>query len=75
MEESDGMLITTLREHIAMPRHVESFKDISAEEVSLIGVSLLQHPKVDVGEVRALSGKSQRFRAMAKLNQLLHQQL
>ena len=58
-----------------MPRHVESFKDIKAEEISMIALGMLEYLKVGVEEVKALSGKAQRFRAMAKLNQLLHQHL
>jgi hypothetical protein len=31
MEESDGMLITTLKDYFAIPEHIQSLKDIKVE--------------------------------------------
>lgn len=75
MEESDNMLITTLKEFINLPEHIASLKDIRAEEIFTVSLNLLEHLKVDVSEVKSLSGKAQRFRSMAKLNQNLYQEL
>ncbi len=41
MEESDGMLITTLRDYFPLPEHISSLKDIRAEEIFLISLKLL----------------------------------
>lgn len=75
MEESDNMLVSSLREFVAVSEHVVGLKDIRAEEVFAISLGVLEYLRVDVNEVRALSGKAQRFRSMAKLNQSLHQEL
>jgi hypothetical protein len=75
MEESDNMLITTLREYIALPEHIVSLKDVKGEEIFTLSLAILEYLKVDVNEVKVLSGKAQRFRAMAKLSQNLYQQL
>lgn len=75
MEESDGMLITALRDYFPLPEHIQALKDIRAEEVFLVSLRLLEFLKVDTSEVKALSGKAQRFRSMAKLNQNLFQEL
>lgn len=31
MEESDGMLITTLQDYFKIPEHIQSLKDIRAD--------------------------------------------
>jgi len=69
------MLITTLKEYIIIPEHILSLKDVKGEEIFTISLAILEYLKVDVSEVKILSGKSQRFRAMAKLCQNLYQQL
>jgi hypothetical protein len=69
------MLVTTLRDYFPLPEHITSLKDIRAEEIFLISLKLLEHLKVDTAEVKSLSGKAQRFRSMAKLNQSLFTEL
>jgi hypothetical protein len=69
------MLITALRDYFAVPEHIQALKDIKAEEIFLVSLKLLEYLKVDTNEVKSLSGKAQRFRSMAKLNQSLFQQL
>lgn len=69
------MLISALRDYFPIPEHITTLKDIRAEEVFIISLRLLEHLKVDTNEVKSLSGKAQRFRSMAKLNQSLLQQL
>lgn len=69
------MLITALRDYFPLPEHVQALKDIRAEEVFLVSLKLLEFLRVDTSEVQALSGKAQRFRSMAKLNQSLFQEL
>lgn len=75
MEESDSMLVSSLRDFFPLPEHLTTLKDIRAEEIFLISLRLLEHLKVDTSEVKSLSGKAQRFRSMAKLNQSLFQEL
>lgn len=31
MEESDGMLITTLKDYVNIPEHIQALKDIRAD--------------------------------------------
>lgn len=71
MEESDNMLITTLKEHIDVPKNMDSLSDIKAEDMLTISLKILEYFKADTTEIKNLSAKQQRFRSMAKLNQCL----
>jgi hypothetical protein len=69
------MLISSLKEFISIPEHIQTLRDIRAEEVFTISIKLLDFLKVDTGEVKVLSSKAQKFRSMAKLNQSLLKEL
>lgn len=47
MEESDNMLITTLKEHIDVPNHINTLSDIRAEEMLSISIKILEYLKAD----------------------------
>lgn len=41
MEESDGMLINTLRDYFPLTENISSLRDIRSEEIFLISLKLL----------------------------------
>jgi hypothetical protein len=47
MEESDNMLISTLKEHIDIPNHIIALSDIRAEELLVISIKILEYLKAD----------------------------
>lgn len=71
MEESDSMLISTLKEHIEIPSSIAVLTDIRAEEMLSISLKILEYLRCDTSEIKNFSAKQQKFRSMAKLNQCL----
>jgi len=47
MEESDNLLITTIKEFIAIPGNVNNLKDIRTEEIFAISIKVLDHLNID----------------------------
>jgi hypothetical protein len=75
MEESDSMLVTTIRDYIQLPQHINTLNDIKAEELYRLALQILEHLQVDTAEIKNMAAKQQKFRSMAKLNQTLQSTL
>lgn len=75
MEESDKMLITSLSEFIAIPEGIETLRDFKTEHIFIIICNLFETLGIDYQELKNMNNKTQRFRAMTKLTQLINTEL
>lgn len=74
MEESDAMLISSIKEHVAIPEEISTLRDIRTEHIYTIGCSVFEALKIDYSELRQIS-RAQKFRSMTRLTQTINHEM
>ena len=65
------MLLASLKDYVKIPEDIATLRDIRTDEIYTISILIFETLRLDLSEIKSIS-RSQRFRSMTKLTQILN---